>query len=67
MSDRKVTIEVIFLTQTELAVCVTDDSEGEAVWLPKSLIHWDRENDYGRGECIELTAPEWLLKRENLI
>ena len=67
MSDRQESVTVVYQTETDMAVCVTEEEGGKDVWLPKALINWDRDIDYDRGDVLEITAPEWLLIRENLL
>jgi hypothetical protein len=60
-------IEVTYLHQTDSAILVnvTGNLQG-GVWLPKSQIRWEDEN-YPRGANIMITAPIWLLEKEDLI
>jgi hypothetical protein len=60
-------LEVYFLHQTERAILVniTGNLQG-GVWLPKSMIQWD-DTSPARGSLVTITAPEWLLLREELI
>lgn len=50
-------VSVIYQTQTELAVCVWEDDEGEDIWLPISQIEIEPE-DPERGDAVKVTAPE---------
>ncbi len=65
--ERSTAVSVIFQTQTERAVCVREEREGDDIWLPLSQIEFDDLADYERGERIELWGPEWLFESKGLI
>lgn len=58
-------IEVVFQTETERAICVRSEENGEDVWLPKSQCEIDGEPV--RGSVVTLTAGERLLTEKGLI
>lgn len=62
------TIEVIYQTQTDKAICVREDEDSRIdIWLPKSLGVTILTPNPERGDAIEIEAPDWLLEREGLI
>jgi hypothetical protein len=59
-----VTIDVEYITHTDLAVLVEED-----IWIPRSLIEEDYDMDWDileRHESIEITIPEWKAEQEGL-
>lgn len=60
-------IEVVYQTETALAICVreTEDEDDEDIWLPFSEIEVTGRRR--RGGVVEITAPEWLLQEKGLI
>jgi hypothetical protein len=58
-------VSVIFQKETERAICVREEEDGEDIWLPLSQIEWDEEAD--RGDSITIVAPEWLLEDKGLL
>lgn len=69
MKSDLVDIDVIFQTQTELAVCVrTDEKSKKDIWLPKSACEFEGSvKPARRGDVVELTASEKLLTEKGLI
>lgn len=61
-----VTIFGEFQTETESAVCI-DDGVRDDVWIPKSqLAEWN-DDEYERGDMVELEVSEWFATKEGLI
>lgn len=52
----------MFLQETEDAILLGID--GDAVWLPKSQIEYDK--DHERGEYMEVEVPDWLCEQKGL-
>jgi hypothetical protein len=59
-------VDVIYQTETALAVCVREDEDGEDIWLPWSQVEIDTDTPE-RGEPVTITGPEWLLSDKGLI
>ena len=52
-------IEGSVVRTTEKAILFKPDAQEDPVWLPKSQIEWDQEQDI-------VTVPGWLLKEKGL-
>jgi hypothetical protein len=65
----KTELDVIFMTETDLAVLVYYD--GIEYWIPDSQIHEDSECFVGcqldRGESCTLVCSEWILKQKGIM
>ena len=62
-----VEITVHFFYETDAAILVSDDdTDGSAVWLPKSKIQCPA-GGVQRHDVIEVTMPEWLAIEKGLI
>ena len=60
------TVSMTFHLATAKAVLLSDDGDKKnAVWLPLSQI--EIEGKQSHGSVVEVTAPEWLLKKNGLI
>ena len=54
---------VTIIKETDAAFLVEDAArEGGNIWLPKSQIHFEDgdADDYGPGDVVTITLPEWL-------
>ena len=62
---RLVDIELIILRFTDAAVLVTDEEDGDEVWLPLSQIEIQSKTDHEG--LFEVTMPEWLAQEKELV
>ena len=53
-------------TDAALLFLPEDFEEGEEVWLPKSRIEYE-DDDYERGDLIEVEIPNWLAEDKEII
>jgi hypothetical protein len=58
--------ELIYVTQTDLAIGVTTEEGGDLIWLPKSQIQYE-DDDYSRDDEITVTVPDWLAREHDLM
>jgi len=58
----EVTVDCMLVKETGMAYLIVD-SEDEEVWIPKSQSSFEGEE----GEIGQLTLPEWLAIRSNLV
>lgn len=59
-----VELELYLHSETERAVLVSEDGDaGNSVWLPKSQIEVDHDED----GFVLVTIPEWLARKKDLI
>jgi hypothetical protein len=61
--DEWVELLVEIVAQTDRAICVIDDGDGRAVWLPRSQI---RPPDVGAGPA-EIQVLYWIALEKGLI
>jgi len=58
-----------FLHETDKAILILQDGEIDdgknGIWLPKSKIIYD-DNEYARGDEIEVEVPRWLVESKDL-
>jgi len=57
--------DLIYQTETDRAICVRRDDDGEDFWLPKSQIETDGKL-HSRGQAISVTIPDWLAEKHDL-
>ena len=57
--------ELIYETETHLALAVKYSEDDETIWLPKSQIEFDGR-DYKRHQIIRVTIPDWLAEKHDL-
>jgi hypothetical protein len=50
-----VDVTLQFLRETDKAIHVTEGTDADAVWLPKSQIEYEVKS-----ELVEVTLPRWL-------
>lgn len=66
-----VAISCTYITQTAHAICVVESESGEEVWLPKSQIEVDYDEDIdgqlAEGELLDVVIPKWLAEEKELI
>lgn len=63
-------IEVIYQTETPIAVCVRAEEDSPDIWLPASQVEVEPtvpSLPLERGSIVTVTAPEWLLEDRGLI
>ncbi|PJN96849.1 hypothetical protein CNY89_00120 [Amaricoccus sp. HAR-UPW-R2A-40] len=62
-------VDVIFQHQTDRAVCVREDEDGDDIWLPLSQIEIEAKNtpELRRGCVAVVSGPEWLLTDKGLL
>ncbi len=53
-------LAVVIIRETDKAYGVTEDEDGEIIWLPKSQVEWDEDS-------TTMAMPEWLAKDKGLI
>jgi hypothetical protein len=58
--------ELVYITQTELAIGIATVEDGNLIWLPKSQIQYI-DDDYERNDPIWITIPDWLAKEHDLV
>jgi hypothetical protein len=58
--------DLLYVTQSELGLCVRKDEDNESFWLPKSKVQFD-DRGYRRHEAIQVTIPEWLAVKHELV
>ena len=67
MSERLETISMTYHLSTAKAALLSNDGlKKNAIWLPLSQIEL-APNDPDPDDIVEVTAPEWLLKKNGLI
>ena len=59
--------EVIYVHETADAIGIKETETGEVIWLPKSRVLYERDDDYKRGDIITISVEQWLALREGLI
>lgn len=68
-SNEMITMNGTFLFETDRAILFLHEmstEEDSAVWLPKSQILWDNNDDHVRGDEIEVDIPRWLVEAKDL-
>ena len=63
----EIELEFIYQTQTDRAVCVREDEDGEDVWLPLSQVSLDELTEPDRGDAITIVGPQWLFEAKGLL
>lgn len=67
INQEDIDIKVAYVFETAKAILVCDEEQNE-IWLPKSQIDgWDNNMHIEKGEMVEITIPEWLAIKNNLI
>ena len=64
MSRGKITLSLMLLRQTDLAVLVEDEDQTQA-WLPKSQI--EIEDQLTPGDVVDVVLPTWLAQQSDLV
>jgi hypothetical protein len=64
--DEPVEIYCQKITETDLAILVTDDGGENEYWIPKSQIDSEFSEDHGDG-TLTLFIPEWLAEKKGLL
>lgn len=57
--------DLLYITQTEIGLCLRRSEEFELFWLPKSQIEFD-DKEYKRNQVISVTIPDWLAEKHDL-
>ncbi len=69
--NETIDVDVIFIRETEKAVCVKSDEEADEVWIPKSLCEIAPkslvEDDAGEGDVHSLSVKEWVAIDRGLV
>lgn len=66
-------IDAIYLTRTDRAICVREVEDGPDIWLPRSEATIAETGALFdgtpplRGTIVSVTAPEWLLIEKGLL
>lgn len=62
-------VDVLFQHQTERAVCIRNDADGDDIWIPKSQCEIEAQDggELRRGCIATLTAPENMLIEKGLV
>ena len=68
MSDPVYDMQVVYHHHTDAAVKVALDFTTKGIWLPLSEVQVDEDlDDQFAGNLINITAPQWLLEKKELV